>query len=94
MKKLLNSARLWLLSLLNAVSMEEHERLLSEETEKLTEYYTGQTHVLEVIIRNYANTVCEVCRRSDTQFYDWACEFCKTDCDKHNGWCSRFWPGC
>lgn len=51
--------------------------------EGYTQQLTGENHRLREVVR-------EICRRTDTQYYDWACEFCKADCDKPRGWCRRF----
>lgn len=40
----------------------------------------------------WRKTVQELCRRGDSSYYDWACEYCTQTCDKRNGWCARFYP--
>lgn len=44
------------------------------------------------LLEPWRKTVQELCRRSDNSYYDWACDYCAMTCDKHNGWCERFYP--
>lgn len=53
-------------------------------------FYEGYTRQLTGENLRLREVVREICRRTDTQYYDWACEFCKADCDKPHGWCRRF----
>lgn len=64
---------------------------------KANEYYRGQIACYRDRIGETAKqnnrlryVIREICRRSDTQFYDFACEYCTAACDKRNGWCNRF----
>ncbi len=63
------------------------------------DYYKGQIAAYRNALDGLAGknsklhgVIREICRRSDTQFYDFACEYCTSDCDKRNGWCARFEP--
>ncbi len=51
--------------------------------EKYTKQLSHENDTLRIVIR-------EICRRSETGYYDWCCEYCKAECDKRNGWCTRF----
>ena len=51
--------------------------------EKYTKQLTQENEALRTVIR-------EICRRGETTYYGWCCEYCKTECSKRNGWCERF----
>lgn len=43
-------------------------------------------------LKPWEKAVQEICRKTDTQYYGWACEYCKRACDKRNSWCRKFFP--
>lgn len=92
MKKLIKKLRLWLIGRLNAVPMDEHTELCREGI-SLLQRLERQEAEQKRLTERFRYAVREICRRSDTSFYDWCCEYC---CMTHNcrrdGWCNRFWP--
>lgn len=85
MKKILHKLRVWLLGLLGGVPQEWKDAVFSAAVESCVEH--------RKIVRTYQAAVREICRRSESSYYDWCCECCvgSTDC-KRNGWCERFEP--
>lgn len=87
MKKILHKLRVGLLKLLGGVSTTYYNAIIAEAAGRIIEL-KEKCKLTEA----YQATVREVCRRSETTYYDWCCEYCTTPCDKHNGWCERFMP--
>lgn len=54
--------------------------------------YKSQIEVQRKTMQAWADTVQEICRKSENSYYDWCCEYCDAACDKRNGWCKRFMP--
>ena len=88
MKKILHKLRVWLLKLLGGVPKEAYNRFDQDmiSRDRSLEACRGQIKALKIIIR-------EICRRSETSYYDWCCDYCQSlvRC-KHNGWCRFFTP--
>lgn len=91
-KKLLHKLRIWLIKMLNAVPAEDFEAIDAANNILAAKIVDGNKSAMQ-LMRRYDYAVREICRRSDTGFYDWCCEYC---CMTHNcrrdGWCNRFWP--
>lgn len=91
MKNLIEKLRLWLISRLNAVPMEEYMDMCIENI-KLAERRERETTEYRRVRERFQNAVREICRRSETTYYSWCCDQCACDCDKRNGWCNGFEP--
>ena len=86
-----------LLDMLGGIDAEKAFALEAEAEAKAHAYHKGKIRFYERYTQQLADenhrlreVVREMCRSTDTQYYDWACEFCKADCDKPRGWCRRF----
>ena len=84
MKRLLYAIRMWLLDVLGGIPKN---------------YWDYAEHVISMERREFDSRLCdyhiavrEICRRSETTYYDWCCDGCAHDCDKRNGWCANFEP--
>lgn len=92
MKKLIEKLRLWLISRLNAVPMDEFSQIFREGVHAHEMLAAERTESQRIIAR-FQCAIREICRRSENTYYDWCCEYC---CMTHNcrrdGWCNRFWP--
>lgn len=89
MKKILHKLRVWLLGVLGGVPREWQEGVVAKligDRDKCIDYQND-------MLISYRKILREVCRRSETTYYDWCCDYCvgSTDC-KRNGWCERFEP--
>lgn len=91
MKKIIYKLRLWLIKKLNAVPAEDFEAIDAANNILAAKIVDGNKSAMQ-LMRRYDYAVREICRRSDTSFYDWCCDQCACDCDKRNGWCKRFAP--
>lgn len=89
MKKILHKLRVWLLKLLGSVPREWQEGVI----EKIIGDRDSFIGDLNDMLGAYHATVREICRRSESSYYDWCCDYCvgSTDC-KRNGWCESFTP--
>ena len=98
MKKILHKLRVWLLKLLGGVPNEIEKTAFEtvlEENAKLYKEISDREQNLEVLrmkVKALKTVIREICRRSETSYYDWCCEYCATPCDRRNGWCHRFEP--
>ena len=81
MKKIIRKIKDWLIGKLGGFTKKNLEIV-----------YKSQVEVQRIIIQAWADTVQEICRKSENSYYDWCCEYCDADCDKRNGWCKRFVP--
>lgn len=92
MKKLLHKLRIWFIKKLRAVPSEDFMAIDAANDILAAKVVDGNKSTLQ-LIRRYSYAVREICRRSDSSYYDWCCEYC---CMTHNcrkgGWCSGFWP--
>ena len=91
MKRLLSKIRLWLLGLLHG----EPEECTKKTEEMYMRIISAQSDRISMLIKAialYKNAIREICRRSENTYYDWCCDQCACDCDKHNGWCNDFEP--
>lgn len=91
MKKLIEKLRLWLISRLNAVPMDEFSQIFREGVHA-NEMLAAERAESQRIIARFQCAIREICRRSDNTYYDWCCDQCACDCDKRNGWCNGFEP--
>lgn len=87
MKKILHKLRVWLLGLLGGVSITYYNAIIEEAAGRIIEL-KEKCKLTEA----YQAAVREICRRSESSYYDWCCEYCAAPCDKRNGWCERFTP--
>ena len=81
MKNIIRKIKNWLIDKLGGYTKEECGALSKIQIE-----------LQRKIMQAWADTVQEICRKSGNSYYDWCCEYCDADCDKHNGWCKRFVP--
>lgn len=81
MKKIIRKIKNWLIHKLGGYTKEDMNLL-----------YNSQVEVRKLLLRAWADTVQEICRKSENSYYNWCCEYCDADCDKQNGWCKRFVP--
>lgn len=81
MKKIIRKIKDWLIDKLGGFTVQD-----------LVVLYNSQIEVQRITMRAWANTVQEICRKSNDTYYDWCCDYCDADCDKRNGWCKRFMP--
>ena len=81
MKKLWKMFKTWLILALGGITPEGAVKLIDAS-------YTAHINCL----KPWKSVVQELCRRSDDTYYDWCCEYCDMNCDKHNGWCEKFEP--
>ena len=81
MKKIIRKIKNWLINKLGGYTKEDRNIL-----------YKAQDELRRLLLQAWAKTVQEICRKSDNSYYDWCCEYCAMNCDKHNGWCRRFEP--
>ena len=91
MKRLIYKIRMWLLGLLHG----EPEECAKKTEDAYMDYIREQRKQISMlveVIALYKNAVREICRRSENTYYDWCCDHCACDCDKHNGWCNDFEP--
>lgn len=91
MKKLIEKLRLWLISRLNAVPMDEFSQIFREGVHA-NEMLAAERAESQRIIARFQCAIREICRRSDNTYYDWCCDQCACNCDKRNGWCNGFEP--
>ena len=100
MKKILHKLRVWLLKLLGGVPNEIEKTAFEtvlEENAKLYKEISDREQNLEVLrmkVKALKTVIREICRRSETSYYDWCCEYCGQEFIKcrHNGWCRFFAP--
>ena len=91
MKRLLYKIRIWLLGLLHG----EPEECAKKTKDAYMDYIREQRKQISMLVETialYKNAIREICRRSENTYYDWCCDQCACDCDKHNGWCNDFEP--
>lgn len=81
---LFERVRIWLLHCLGGVSIEKYDRMAA---------YAGKLKMEHSAEKEqYRTAIREICRRSDSTYYDWCCDRCgEKDCAR-NGWCDRFKP--
>lgn len=91
-KKLIRKIKDWLIGKLGGYTKEELGVFYSYTKEEVGVLYKSQIEVQRKTMQAWADTVQELCRRSDNTYYDWACEYCAQTCDKRNSWCERFMP--
>lgn len=98
MKKILHKLRVWLLKLLGGVPNELEKTAFEtvlEENAKLYKKISNRDRDLKLLqmrVKALNAVIREICRRSETSYYDWCCEYCATPCDRRNGWCRFFAP--
>lgn len=95
MKKILHKLRVWLIRKLGGVPKEafsaavkENAKLRKDVSDRDRDLKLSRmrARALNVVIR-------EICRRSETSYYDWCCDYCQSPVRcKHNGWCQLFIP--
>ena len=103
MKKILHKLRFWMLRKLGGVPKEAYEAEVDSYYEEVKEnaklrkaisdrdrdlkLFRGRVKALNAVIR-------EICRKSETSYYDWCCEYCGQEFIKcrHDGWCRFFAP--
>ena len=79
MKKILHKLRVWLLKLLGGVPNEIEKTAFEtvlEENAKLYKEISDREQNLEVLrmkVKALKTVIREICRRSETSYYDWCC---------------------
>lgn len=91
MKKLIDKLRKWLICRLGGVTIELHDDLLDHAMLRNIALANELGKVKDECSK-LRDSIREICRRSPTTYYDWACDQCATPCSKRNGWCWRFEP--
>ena len=81
MKNIIRKIKDWLINRLGGYTKEDRNIL-----------YKAQDELRRLLLQAWVKTVQEICRKSGNSYYDWCCEYCDMNCDKHNGWCRRFEP--
>ena len=85
MKKIIRKIKNWLIGKLGGYTV--------EDVHKRCDNHVGDFVKLHAqIVGRWRKAVQEICRRSENSYYDWCCEYCAENCDKHNGWCEKFTP--
>lgn len=94
MKNLIEKLRLWLISRLNAVPMEEYMDMCIENL-KIEERRERETTEYRRVRERFQCAIREICRRSATTYYGWCCDVCCMHGESCRGdsWCRKFWPG-
>ncbi len=94
MKKLIEKLRLWLISRLNAVPMDEFSQIFREAVQA-NEKLAAERAESQRIIARFQCAVREICRRSATTYYGWCCDVCCMHGENCRGdsWCRKFWLG-
>lgn len=98
MKKILHKLRVWLLKLLGGVPNELEDTAFEtalEENAKLYKEISDRDRnlkLLQMSVKALNAVIREICRRSESSYYDWCCDYCAPPCDRRNGWCHRFEP--
>lgn len=100
MKKILHKLRVWLLKLLGGVPNEIENtafEMAMEENAKLYKKISNRDRDLKLLqmrVKALNAVIREICRRSESSYYDWCCEYCGQELIKcrHNGWCRFFAP--
>lgn len=85
MKKIIRKIKNWLIDKLGGYTLEEVHKRCDNETGDFLKLHAQ-------IVGRWRKVVQEICRRSENSYYDWCCDYCAENCDKRNGWCSRFEP--
>ena len=81
MKNIIRKIKDWLIDKLGGYTKEDMNLL-----------YKSEVAVRRLLMQAWADTVQEICRKSNDTYYDWCCEYCDMNCDKRNGWCEKFTP--
>ena len=81
MKKIIRKIKNWLIDKLGGYTKEDMNLL-----------YKAQVEARRLMLLAWVKTVQEICRKIDDTYYNWCCEYCAENCDKHNGWCEKFTP--
>ena len=81
MKKIIRKIKDWLIGKLGGYTKQD-----------LGVLHKSQIEVQRITMQAWADTVQEICRKSENSYYDWCCDYCAAVCDKRNGWCKRFMP--
>ena len=81
MKKIIRKIKNWLIDKLGGYTKEE-----------MNIWHKAQVELRRLLLQAWADTVQEICRKSENSYYDWCCDYCVVVCDKRNGWCRRFAP--
>lgn len=85
MKKIIRKIKNWLIHKLGGYTLEDALAICAGERDACTKKHAK-------IVNAWRKAVQEICRKSGNSYYDWCCEYCAMNCDKHNGWCRRFEP--
>ena len=100
MKKILHKLRIWLIRKLGGVPNELEKTAFEtvlEENAKLYKKISDRDRDLKLLqmrVKALNAVIREICRRSESSYYDWCCEYCGQELIKcrHNGWCRFFAP--
>ena len=81
MKKIIRKIKNWLMGKLGGYTKED-----------MNIWHKAQVELRRLLLQVWADTVQEICRRSENSYYDWYCEYCSENCNKRNDWCEKFTP--
>ena len=85
MEKIIRKIKNWLIGKLGGYTVEDVHKRCGDRVRDFVEVHTQ-------VMDRWRKAVQEICRKSENSYYDWCCEYCAMNCDKHNGWCRRFEP--
>ena len=85
MKNIIRKIKNWLIDKLGGDTAGNVHKRCSNYVRDFVEFHTQ-------VMDRWRKAVQEICRKSENSYYDWCCDYCDADCDKHNGWCRRFEP--
>lgn len=96
MKKILHKLRVWLIRKLGGVPKEAYDAAVKAKAKRDKDIINRDRDLIlsRMRVRALNAVIREICRRSETSYYDWCCEYCGQELIKcrHNGWCRFFAP--
>ena len=95
MKKILHKLRVWLIRKLGGVPKEAYDAAVKAKANRDIDIINRDSDLKlsRMRVKALNAVIREICRRSETSYYDWCCDYCQSlvRC-KHNGWCRFFTP--
>ena len=95
MKKILHKLRVWLIRKLGGVPKEAFSAAVKAKAKRDKDIINRDRDLILswMWVRALNAVIREICRRSETSYYDWCCDYCQSPIKcKHNGWCRFFIP--
>lgn len=95
MKKILHKLRVWLILKLGGVPKESYDAAVKAKTKHDKDIINRDRDLIlsRMRVKALNAVIREICRRSETSYYDWCCDYCQSPVRcKHNGWCQLFIP--